>query len=146
MQVHTDRRDHRREPLYLSRRRYARVRLDVDWFIESAGCSTLGRGLDLSPRGALLPIARTGAFGADVTLFVCLPGRPRMFRAVGVAHPARGPRGWLIKFHRVASEDLALLGEALIEQAGLAALPALDRKYGKYTALPRRYLARAAMR
>ena len=138
MQVHTDRRDHRREALYLSRRRYARVLLDVDWFVESVGCSTLGRGLELSPRGALLPIARTGAFGEEVTLFVCLPGRPRMFRAVGAAQAVRGPRGWLIKFHRVASEDLGLLGEALIEQAGLAALPALDRKYSKYSGLRRR--------
>ena len=136
-----DRREKQREPLYQSRRRYPRVFIDVDWFIESAGCSTLGRGLEISPRGALLPVERTGAFSsADVTLFVCLQNRPRMFKAAGVAEPSTTERGWIIRFTAVSRDDLALLGETLIEEAGLAALPGLERRFGRFTSLPRRYL------
>ncbi len=137
-----DRREKRREPLYQSRRRYPRVFLDVDWFVESAGCATLGRGLEISPRGALLSIERTGAFNAaPVTLHVCLAGRPRMFKAQGVASAqARESKGWIIRFTQVSAEDLTLLGRTLIDEYGLGALPGLDRKYQRFTALHRRYL------
>jgi hypothetical protein len=137
-----DRREKRREPLYQSRRRYPRVFLDVDWFVESAGCATLGRGLEISPRGALLLIERTGDFAASlVTLHVCLAGRARMFKALGTATArSGGPKGWVIRFTQVSAEDLTLLGQALIEEYGLGALPGLDRKYQRFTALHRRFL------
>ncbi|MHB8879300.1 MAG: hypothetical protein ACYC8T_36865 [Myxococcaceae bacterium] len=135
-----DRREKRRLPLYLSRRRYPRVFLDADWFIEADGCSTLGRGLEISPRGAYLPVARTTDLTSNVTLFVNLPGRARLFKAKGVASARTGPRGWVIRFHGVSGEDLTFLGGALIAEAGLAALPGLDRKYQRFTGLPQRYL------
>ena len=135
-----DRRASRREPLYLARRRYPRVFLDVDWFVESRGCSTLGRGLEISPRGAHLPIDRTGDFDEKVTLYVSLPERPQMFKARGLAAPRPGARGWLIRFTEVSHDDLNLLARSLIEEYGLGALPALDRKYQRFTGLHRRFL------
>ncbi|MFZ5469687.1 MAG: PilZ domain-containing protein [Myxococcota bacterium] len=129
-----------REPLFQGRRRYPRVFLDLDWFLESEGCSTLGRGLEVSLRGALLPVARTGNLTAAVTLYLSLPARPRMFKAKGRAVPRQGPTGWVIQFSDVEDEDLRLLGETLLEEYGLSALPGLDRKYERFVGLHRRYL------
>src|SRR3954471_22869775 len=96
-----DRRQRRREfSMTHSRRRYPRLFLDVDWFVESEGCSTLGRGLEISPRGALLPVTCKGSFSATVTLHVALGARARMFKAKGVA-TARAGRGWAILFREV---------------------------------------------
>lgn len=135
-----DRRDKRRLPLYLSRRRYPRVFLDVDWFIEAEGCSSMGRGLEISPRGAYLAVPRTSDLTSKITLHVSLAGRARLFKAKGMASPRSGPKGWVIRFHDVSPEDLTFLGQALIEEAGLGALPGLDRKYQRFTGLHRRHL------
>src|SRR4051812_45683105 len=129
-----DRRTRRREAAYLQRRRYPRLALDVDWFVESDGCSTLGRGLEISPRGAMLPLTCIGKFSSDVTLYGALPGRAKMFKARAHAAP-RSERGWVIQFHEVAAEDLTLLAQSLIEEHGLAALPALERKYARFAGL-----------
>ena len=105
-------------------RRSPRFTLAVDWFIESAGCSTLGRGLELSVRGALLPLAFTSPFAEHVTLFVSLPLRERMFKARCAA--SKTERGWVLDFEEVAPEDLQLLGHTLIGEFGLAAFPNLE--------------------
>ena len=135
-----DRRTNRRDPLYVSRRRYPRVFLDVDWFVESRGCSTLGRGLELSLRGALLPIVRTAELAEQVVLHVALPGRPRLFRAQASASPRHARSGWLLRFHEVSDADRHLLARSLIEEFGLGAIPNLDRRFGRYTGLDRRHL------
>ncbi len=137
-----ERRSRRREPLYQSRRRYPRVFLDVDWFVESAGCSSLGRGLEISLRSAFLPIETTAPFPPEVTLYVCLPGRARMFRASGTASQRNGKKGWLVRFASVTQEDLGFLGQALLEACGLSAFPALDRKFSRFASLPKRFLTR----
>ncbi len=129
-----DRRSRSREAAYHSRRRYPRLFLDVDWFVESRGCSTLGRGLEISPRGARLPVTCVGTFSEQVTLHVALPGRARMFKAKGHAVP-RNERGWVIQFSDVAPEDLQLLAHALLDEYGLIALPNLERRFGRYAAL-----------
>jgi hypothetical protein len=135
-----DRRHRRREfSMMHSRRRYPRLFLDVDWFVESHGCSTLGRGLEISPRGALLPVTCKGPFSTAVTLFVSLDARPRMFKAKGVA-VAREGRGWAILFREVSAEDLHLLAMSLIEQHGLEAVPSLERKYSKFMGFEPRLL------
>jgi hypothetical protein len=140
-----DRRKSRREfSLTHTRRRYPRLHLDVDWFVESSalagrGCSTLGRGLEISPRGALLPVTCIGQFSSDVTLHVALPSRPRMFKAHGVAI-ARRARGWAIEFRDVSPEDLQLLAMTLIEEHGVAAVPSLERKYARFLGFEARYL------
>lgn len=133
-----DRRQQKREAMFHNRRRYPRLFLDVDWFLEADGCSTLGRGLEISPRGALLPIQRTATFSPSVVLYVCLPARPRMFKAQGLATPTEGDRGWLIRFTEVSGEDLTLLGSSLVDFYGLEAIPNLDRRFGRFTDLPRR--------
>ncbi|MBX7099454.1 MAG: hypothetical protein K1X89_17195 [Myxococcaceae bacterium] len=107
--------------------------------MEADGCSTLGRGLEISPRGALLPLTCKGELSGDVVLYVSLPERPRMFKAVGRAAP-RAERGWVIAFHETSEEDLALLAESLIKEYGLAALPQLERRYSRYLELEPRYL------
>jgi hypothetical protein len=135
-----ERRLSRREAAYLQRRRYPRLSLDVDWFVESDGCSTLGRGLEISPRGAMLPLTCIGRFSGGVTLYVALPGRARMFKARAHAAP-RSERGWVIVFHEVSPEDLTLLARALIDQYGLSALPSLERKYARFAGLEPRVLA-----
>jgi hypothetical protein len=135
-----ERRASRREPLFLARRRYPRVWLDVDWFVESDGCSTLGRGIEISPRGAHLPIERTGELEHLVTLYVSLPERPRMFKARGHVTPRAGEKGWVIRFIDVSADDLTLLARSLIEEYGLGAFPGLDRKYQRFTGLHRRFL------
>ncbi len=135
-----DRRKRRRElSLTHTRRRFPRLFLDVDWFVESNGCSTLGRGLEISPRGALLPLTCIGQFSSAVTLHVALPARPRMFKARGIAMTRR-ERGWAIEFRDVEVEDLRLLAETLIEEYGLAAVPSLERKYARFLNLEPRLL------
>ena len=125
-----DRRTRRREDSANSRR-YPRLFLDVDWFVESDGCSTLGRGLELSPRGALLPVSCLAPLSTFVTLHVCLPSRPRMFRAKGQAL-ARRASGWAIAFSEVSFDDLHLLASTLIDEYGAGAVPQLERKYSKF--------------
>lgn len=135
-----ERRKRRREfSLTHTRRRYPRLHLDVDWFVESMGCSTLGRGLEISPRGALLPLTCVGEFSSAVTLHVALPTRPRMFKAKGVAVPRR-EKGYAIEFRDVEVEDLRVLAECLIEEYGLAAVPSLERKYARFLNLEPRLL------
>lgn len=135
-----DRRSRRREfSMTHSRRRYPRLFLDVDWFVESEGCSTLGRGLEISPRGALLPVTCKGSFSTSVTLHVSLASRPRMFKAKGTA-VAREGRGWAILFRDVSAEDLHLLAMTLIEEHGLEAVPSLERKYSKFMGFDARFL------
>lgn len=135
-----ERRKRRREfSLTHTRRRYPRLFLDVDWFVESMGCSTLGRGLEISPRGALLPVTCIGQFSSAVTLHVALPSRPRMFKAKGLA-VTRRERGWAILFREVPQEDLHVLALTLIDEYGLEAVPSLDRKYAKFMTLEPRHL------
>jgi hypothetical protein len=116
------------EAAFQSRRRDPRLQLDVDWFVESKGCSTLGRGLQLSVRGALLPLTCVGPFAEEVTLYLALPSRPRMFKALGVALACRAA-GWAIRFNNVTADDLALLAQ---EFPGLVAAPNLNRTFRKY--------------
>lgn len=140
----SDRRSRRREAGYLQRRRYPRLKLDVDWFVESDACSTLGRGLEISPRGALLPVTCLGELSTEAKLFVALPGRARMFKAEALAI-ARPGKGWVIQFCKVSEEDLNLLAQALIDQYGLTALPNLERKFSRYASLdPRLFKGEAA--
>jgi hypothetical protein len=135
-----DRRKRSREfSLTHTRRRYPRLFLDADWFVESNGCSTLGRGLEMSLRGALLPLTCLGQFSSSVTLHVALPSRARMFKARGVA-VARREQGWAIVFREIEGEDLHLLAMALIEEYGLAAVPSLERKYSKFMHFEPRHL------
>ena len=135
-----ERRKTRREfSLTHTRRRYPRLHLDVDWFVESHGCSTLGRGLEISPRGALLPVSCIGQFSPDVTLHVALPSRAKMFKAKGVAI-SRRERGWAIDFRDVTVEDLQLLAMTLIEEYGVAAVPSLERKYARFLGFDARFL------
>lgn len=108
-------------------RRYPRFTLDVDWFVESSGCSTLGRGLEVSVRGVLLPVKCSGRFSADVTLFLSLPSRPEMFKARCSASLKDG-RGWALEFVEVSPDDLQLLGHTLVGEFGLAALPNLEQR------------------
>ena len=108
-------------------RRYPRFHLDVDWFIVSDGCSTLGRGMELSVRGALLPVTCTSPFTDDVTLYLSLPLRPKMLKARCSASN-HGRRGWVLHFDEISSEDLQLLGHTLVTEFGVAALPNLERR------------------
>lgn len=136
----SERRIRNREAAYLQRRRYPRLALDVDWFVESDGCSTLGRGLEISPRGAMLPLTCIGKFSSVVTLYVALPGRAKMFKARAHAAP-RSERGWVIQFHEISPDDLTLLAKTLMDEYGLAALPSLERKCARFAGLDARLLA-----
>lgn len=108
-----------------ARRRYPRLKLDVDWFVESQGCSTLGRGLEISPRGATLPVTCRSPFSRDVTLYVALPDRAKMFKAKGSA--VQRASGWAIVFREVELEDLNLLARTLIDEFGVEAVRGDDR-------------------
>lgn len=105
-------------------RRSPRFHLDVDWFVASRGCSSMGRGVELSVRGALLPVTCTSPFVAEVTLFLALPARAAMFKARCAARQT--PRGWVLTFGEVAPEDLQLLGQTLAQAFGPVALPGLE--------------------
>jgi len=95
--------------------------LDLDWFVESGGCSTLGRGLEISVHGATLPVACKSPFTPEVTLYVSFPARPKMFKARCTA--VMRDHGWVLQFLEVSPEDLQLLGTSLIGEFGLLALP-----------------------
>jgi hypothetical protein len=71
------------------RRRWPRFFLDLDWFVESNGCSAMGRGLELAVRGARLPVTCRSPFTDDIVLHVALPSRERLFRARCAAVPQR---------------------------------------------------------
>ena len=107
-------------------RRHPRFRLDVDWFVESASGSAMGRGLELSFRSALLPVVCTSHFTPTVTLHLSLPQRQKMFKAICSAR--QQARGWVLTFNEIAPDDLQLLGQALLEAFGEAALPSLLRR------------------
>jgi hypothetical protein len=108
-------------------RRYPRFHLDVDWFVESSGSSSMGRGIQLSVRGAMLPVTCTSPFRDDITLYLALPARQRMFKAKCSATMLPG-RGWSLQFDEVAPDDLQLLGHTLLSEFGVAALPNLERR------------------
>lgn len=95
--------------------------VDVDWFVESHGASVMGRGLELSARGARLPISCRVEFTEDVLLHVSLPARERMLRARCCA--LREGDNWVLAFLEVAPDDLQLLGQTLIAEFGELALP-----------------------
>ena len=130
----TDRRSETRGPSTQSRRRYPRFKLDVDWFVESSGCSTLGRHLEISVRGAVLPVTCTSPFTSEVTLYISFASRPKMFKARCAA--VMKPHGWVLRFHEVAPDDLQLLGNTLISEYGVRALPNLTRRFGRFADLP----------
>lgn len=109
------------------RRRWPRFFLDVDWFVESVGGSAMGRGLELTVRGARLPVTCHSPFAQSVVLHVSFAARERMFRARCSAVMGKG-RGWLLRFEEVAPDDLQLLGNTLIGEFGLLALPAGPRR------------------
>jgi hypothetical protein len=108
-------------------RQYPRFGLDVDWFVESHGSSAMGRGLEVSVRAAMLPVTCTSPFDGDVTLYLALPLRERMFKARCRALNF-GQRGWSLEFVDVAPDDLQLLGHTLLTEFGPAALPNLERR------------------
>lgn len=97
--------------------------LDLEWWVESHGRSSMGRGLELTVRGARLPITCHVAFVDEVVLHVSMPSRERMFKARASATMA--PSGWLLRFLEVAPDDLQLLGHTLISEFGVLALPEL---------------------
>jgi hypothetical protein len=105
------------------RRRWPRFFLDLDWFVASNGGSSRGRGLELTVRGARLPVDCRSCFAEDVVLHVSLPARERLFKARCTAQRADG-RGWVLSFVEVAPDDLQLLGHTLIGEFGVLALPA----------------------
>lgn len=115
-------------------RRYPRFHLDVDWFVVSKGCSTLGRGIELSVRGALLPVTCTSPFTDDVTLYLSLPLRPKMLKARCSASN-QSHRGWVLHFEEISPEDLQLLGHTLVTEFGVAALPNLERRAEQFLEL-----------
>lgn len=107
------------------RRRWPRFFLDLDWWVESHGCSAMGRGLELTVRGAALPVACRSPFTEEVVLHVSLPARERMFKAKCSAQMIG--RGWILTFTEVAPDDLQLLGHTLIGEFGILALPQAHR-------------------
>jgi hypothetical protein len=104
------------------RRSWPRFFLDVEWFVESLGCSTLGRGLEVSLRGARLPVSCASPFMPSVVLYLSLPDRAQLFKAKCSASMRAG-RGWLLSFLKVTPPDLELLGQTLIDQFGVLARP-----------------------
>lgn len=82
----------------------------------------MGRGLELTVRGAALPVSCRSPFTSDVVLHVSMPARERMFRAKCTARMTE-KRGWVLTFTEVAPEDLQLLGTTLIGEFGVLALP-----------------------
>lgn len=120
----------RKESAPVQGRRYPRFHLDVDWFVQSQGCSTLGRGIELSVRGALLPPTCTSPFTNHVTLYLSLPLQEQMFKAECSA-AKHGLRGWVLRFEEIAPDNLQLLGHTLVSEFGAAALPNLERRQGQ---------------
>ncbi len=108
-------------------RRYPRFHLDVDWFVESKGSSSMGRGIELSVRGAMLPLTCTSPFTDGITLYLSFAARPQMFKAKCSATMEPG-RGWVLQFDEVSPDDLQLLGHTLLSEFGAAALPNLERR------------------
>ena len=135
----SDRRKSRRASLSEGRRRFPRVQFDFDWFVTSDGCSTLGRGIELSMRSAFLPIARAGEIDSRVVLHVALPHRPKLLRVEGVARPSEAKNGWVIRFTKISFEDASFLAKTLMDVIGLAAVPGLEREMGQHAQLDARF-------
>lgn len=86
----------------------------------------MGHGIELSARGALLPVTCTSPFTDDVTLFLSLPLRQKMFKAKCSAEMK--DRGWVLHFEEIAPDDLQLLGHTLLTEFGTASLPNLEHR------------------
>lgn len=84
----------------------------------------MGRGIQISARGALLPVTCTSPFTDGVTLYLSLPLRPKMFKARCTAEQEEG-RGWVLLFDEVSPLDLQLLGHTLLSEFGTESLPVL---------------------
>ncbi len=92
----------------------------------------MGRGLELTVRGAMLPATCRSPFTDHVVLHVSFPARERLFKAKCSA--VGGGRGWRLTFEEVSPEDLQLLGHTLIGEFGLLALPQPARSRSRSTA------------
>ena len=139
MNATPDRRASRRLPLSQARRRYGRAWMEVDWFVDSGGVSTMGRGLELTPRSVMVPASVVRLpLEAQAVLHVALPSRARLFRAECHVMRRLG-RGLLLRFDSVSDADMQLLGETLVDVMGPAALPGLERKFRRLTELPPRH-------
>ncbi len=136
-----ERRKQRRGRLYHGRRRYPRLPLDVDWFLQSEELSTYGRGLEVSLRGVRLAVTVAVRLAGPLTLHLALPGRTRLFKARVTPVSFSQTRGTVLRFEGLADEELALLAQALIERHGYGAVPSLDRRFRRFTLLDRRFLA-----
>ncbi len=136
-----DRRKDRRGRLYHGRRRYPRLPLEVDWFLEAKDFSAVGRGVEVSLRGARLPLAIPPQWTGTLHLHLALPGRARLFKAAVIPVTGVSQRGFILRFQGVPPAELALLTQALIDRHGFAAVPALDRRFRRFTPLHRRFLA-----
>lgn len=138
-----DRRSRARGTATLARRRYPRIHLDYDWFLEIGDgrfTTLFGRGLEVSPRGARLAVVAVQPVPAPASLYVALPHRARMFKASGVVSPSKSSKGLIILFQEITDADLVHLGLALVDAAGIKAIPSLKRRFARYDGLPARVL------
>lgn len=115
----------RKSAATVQERRSPRFHLDVDWFVVSKGCSTLGRGIELSSRGALLPVTCTSPFADQVTLYLSLPLRPKLLEASCTASNS-SQHGWVLHFNEISPDDLQLLAHTLMTEFGAAAVSSLE--------------------
>jgi hypothetical protein len=140
-----DRRSDRREPLYLSRRRFPRLSVACDVFYESPAANLLSSKADLSLRGMFLATRLPDAPGARGTVRLDL-GRGALLKAavVVVSHTGSARNGMALRIVDMSELDRLRYGAFLLRRGGLPVLPQLDRHFATVTRSPRPAGAREA--
>jgi hypothetical protein len=120
-----------------ARRRYPRLRVNVDAYYESEGRECCAESVELSLRGVFFPTHTPEALGTEAVVRLGLPGNV-MFRAraIVVRHQKVGScHGVGLQFAHMSEPDRARLAAFLLKQGGLAVLPQLERQFGGWARL-----------
>ncbi|MFN7132131.1 MAG: PilZ domain-containing protein [Myxococcales bacterium] len=126
----SDRRSSSRNPLYLARRRYPRVKVRCDVFYESAERATFAKEAELSVRGMMVPCVVPDPVGARGKVRIDTGEGALVVAEVQVARLADGPRpGMVLRFVHLEELDRMRIGELLVRAGGLSVIPHLERRF-----------------
>jgi hypothetical protein len=128
-----DRRRSRRRARPEVRRRYPRVRFDLDGFYSSPDREIMIKGGNLNLRGTFVRTAAPDPAGTRATLRLVTPGVVAMMK-VGARviwsneDPGHGPVGMGLRFDGLDGWQLKRIASMMLKQGGAGSLPGILKK------------------
>jgi hypothetical protein len=94
-------------------RRYQRAAIDVPVEVGAKGSTEriAGRARDISLGGMFVESSTPFAFGADVTIYITLPGQKSAFALPGVVRWLRGSEGMGVQFGLIGARETHAITE-----------------------------------